>query len=120
MHIQTISYTKTFNLGNYSSEKIGVEVCLHQGESADKALNIAKGLVEEYHLKSVKNIPEIGFEEPAQIIQTQTPQTLIEKTKMFIDACTNEEELKAWFFMAKGKPELKEYYNDKFQILKNK
>ena len=39
MHIQTINYTRTFNLGNYSSEKIGVEFALNPGESADKALD---------------------------------------------------------------------------------
>ena len=34
MHIQTIVYQRTFNLGNYSSEKIGVEFAINQGESA--------------------------------------------------------------------------------------
>lgn len=118
MHIQMVSYTKTFNLGNYSSEKIGVEVAVHQGESADKALDIAKGLVEEYHVRSIKNVPEVGFEKPAEIIETQSPKTLVERTKSFIDGCNNEEELKAWFFMAKSKPELKEYYDEKLQTLK--
>ena len=36
MHIQTIVYQRTFNLGNYSSEKIGVEFAINQGESAIK------------------------------------------------------------------------------------
>ena len=48
MHIQTIVYQRTFNLGNYSSEKIGVEFAINQGESANKALDIARDLVEEY------------------------------------------------------------------------
>ena len=60
MHIQTINYTRTFNLGNYSSEKIGVEFALNPGESADKALDNARQLVEEYHKKSVKQIEEAG------------------------------------------------------------
>ena len=42
MHIQTIIYQRTFNLGNYSSEKIGVEFAINQGESANKALDIAQ------------------------------------------------------------------------------
>ena len=53
MHIQTVNYTRTFNLGNYSSEKIGVEFSLNQGESANKALDIARELVEEYHKQNV-------------------------------------------------------------------
>ena len=53
MHIQTINYTRTFNLGNYSSEKIGVEFALNEGESATKALDYARELVEEYHKQNL-------------------------------------------------------------------
>ena len=91
MHIQTINYTRTFNLGNYSSEKIGVEFALNPGESADKALDNARQLVEEYHKKSLKQIEEAGLyfeqDEPIteKIIPTQSKKTLTERTKEFID-----------------------------------
>ena len=49
MHIQVINYQRTFNLGNYASEKIGVEVAINAGEDAKEALETAKSLVEEYH-----------------------------------------------------------------------
>ena len=45
MHIQTVIYQRTFNLGNYSSEKIGVEFAINQGESATKALEIGRAHV---------------------------------------------------------------------------
>ena len=60
MHIQTINYTRTFNLGNYSSEKIGVEFALNQGDSAGKALDAARELVEEYHKENVKRLRSLG------------------------------------------------------------
>jgi hypothetical protein len=123
MHIQTINYTRTFNLGNYSSEKIGVEFALNPGESADKALDNARQLVEEYHKKSVKQIEEAGlyFEQDEPIIEkvipTQSKKTLTERTKEFINSCTTKQELKAWELMCKNNSELLEYYNNKLNNL---
>ena len=123
MHIQTINYTRTFNLGNYSSEKIGVEFALNPGESADKALDNARQLVEEYHKKSVKQIEEAGLyfeqDEPIveKVIPTQSKKTLTERTKEFINSCTTKQELKAWELMCKNNPELMEYYNNKLNNL---
>lgn len=123
MHIQTINYTRTFNLGNYSSEKIGVEFALNPGESADKALDNARQLVEEYHKKSVKQIEEAGLyfeqDEPIveKVIPTQSKKTLTERTKEFINSCTTKQELKAWELMCKNNSELLEYYNNKLKNL---
>jgi hypothetical protein len=123
MHIQTINYTRTFNLGNYSSEKIGVEFALNPGESADKALDNARQLVEEYHKKSVKQIEEAGLyfeqDEPIveKVIPTQSKKTLTERTKEFINSCTTKQELKAWELMCKNNSELLEYYNNKLNNL---
>ena len=127
MHIQVINYQKTFNLGNYSSERIGVEVAINPGESAKDALDTARGLVEEYHIENVKRQKElleylgVGYEEGhTEIIPSQSPKTLVEKTKYFIDQCKNETELKAWELMSKSKPELLEYYNNKLKSFKTK
>jgi hypothetical protein len=126
MHIQTISYTRTFNLGNYSSEKIGVEFSLNAGDSANQALDHARELVEQYHSENVKRLKELrdfcGIsdsyqEEINEIIPTQSKQTLAEKTKSFIDLCKTKEELKAWELMSKSNPELLEYYNNKLKSL---
>lgn len=125
MHIQTVSYTRTFNLGNYSSEKIGVEFSLNPGDSANKALDHARELVEQYHDENVKRLREVSeylgvnydntiYEE---VIPTQSKKTLVEKTKDFIDACKTKEELKAWELMSKNNPELLEHYNNKLKTL---
>jgi hypothetical protein len=133
MHIQTVSYTRTFNLGNYSSEKIGVEFSLNQGESANKALDIARELVEQYHAENLKRQKDLYDESigdelyraigsagtcgKSEAIPTQSKQTLAEKTKSFIDSCKTKEELKAWELMCKSKPELLEHYNNKLNTL---
>jgi hypothetical protein len=123
MHIQTVNYTRTFNLGNYSSEKIGVEFSLNEGESANKALDHARELVEEYHNKNVvrlKDLQELQYfhgEEMEEVIPTQSKKTLAEKTKEFIDSCKTKDELKAWELMSKSNPELLKYYNNKLRSL---
>ena len=68
MHIQTINYTRTFNLGNYSSEKIGVEFALNEGESATKALDYARELVEEYHKQNVIKLKEFQTKPEAKAL----------------------------------------------------
>ena len=120
MHIQTINYTRTFNLGNYSSEKIGVEFALNEGESATKALDYARELVEEYHKQNViklKDLNEFYQEIPDEIIPTQSKKSLAEKTIEFINACKTRDELRAWELMAKNNPEVLESYNTKLKSL---
>jgi len=126
MHIQTVNYTRTFNLGNYSSEKIGVEFALNEGESANKALDFARELVEQYHAENVKRQKELYDESigdslykalDVKVIPTQSKQTLAEKTKAFIDSCKTKEELKAWELMSRNNPELLEHYNNKLKTL---
>ena len=121
MHIQTIIYQRTFNLGNYSSEKIGVEFAINQGESANKALDIARELVEDYHKQNVAKLKDLGYFNNEQIteevIPTQSKKSLAEKTKEFIDSCKTKEELRAWELMAKSNSELLQHYNNKLNLL---
>ena len=122
MHIQTIIYQRTFNLGNYSSEKIGVEFAINQGESANKALDIARELVEDYHKQNVAKLKDLGYFNNEQIteevIPAQSKKSLAEKTKEFIDACKTRAELKSWELMSKSNPELLEHYNKKLKSIK--
>jgi hypothetical protein len=49
MQIEKVSYHKTFNLGNYSNERIGVDIVLAPGESPLDAFAEAKKQVEKSH-----------------------------------------------------------------------
>lgn len=49
MKIEKISYHKTFNLGNYSNEKIGLDIVLSEGENILDAFAEAKIQVEKSH-----------------------------------------------------------------------
>ncbi len=122
MHIQVINYQRTFNLGNYASEKIGVEVAINAGEDAKEALEAAKSLVEEYHKENVAKLKDLGYFYEDQIeietIPTQSKKTVTEKTKKYIDFCKTKEELIAWELMSKRNTESLEYYNKKFKRIK--
>lgn len=122
MHIQVINYQKTFNLGNYSSEKIGVEIALNQGDDAKLALQEAQKLVEEYHQENLEKIQfqsveEIIWNEPVKKEKKET-KSVSQRTKEFIDSCKTIKELKAWELMCKNNVELSQYYNEKFLTLK--
>lgn len=49
MQIEKISYHKTFNLGNYSNEKIGVDILLGPGDNPIEVFAEAKKQVEKSH-----------------------------------------------------------------------
>lgn len=49
MRIDRINYQETFNLGNYCSQRIGVEIEINEGEDAKAALETARQLVHEFH-----------------------------------------------------------------------
>lgn len=117
MHIDKVSYTKTFNLGNYSSEKIGVELELHQGESATKALDIARELVMEYHLKNNPNVELIdSVVEEVKI----SPEDKKEATIKSINDCTSEGELRSFYMICQKDAVLKSAYDLKAITLKTK
>lgn len=65
MKIQTIQYHKVFNLGNYSNEKIGVDVVIAEGEDPLDAFAEAKRLVEKSH-KFFQDLPT--YERAKEII----------------------------------------------------
>ncbi|HRP33529.1 MAG TPA: hypothetical protein PKV73_16650 [Agriterribacter sp.] len=44
-----IIYNKLFPLGQFTNEKIGVEIQLDDGDSPEKALELAKTMVEKFH-----------------------------------------------------------------------
>ena len=126
MHIDRISYQKTYNLGNYSSERIGVEIELNAGEDAKNALDVAKSLVEEYHKESAALYP-MPFQEEIEIpiISNATREVLYETTVVHdqtleeqIASCTDIKVLESYKFIAKKDEKLQLEYDKRMYILK--
>ena len=127
MQIILVTYTKTFNLGNYSSEKIGVEIAINEGESAMEAMDTAKQLVHEFYQKYQLQInPEYAHLlqpstcEPLPTIQTSSVQPEVREQTLEeqIRSCTDITVLKAYQLLVKKDPILQKAYDDTFSTIK--
>jgi hypothetical protein len=65
MNIERISYHKTFNLGNYSNEKIGIDIAVGEGENPIEVFAEAKRQVEKSHRFFVD---QPGYEQAKNIV----------------------------------------------------
>ena len=91
MRITEITYHRTFNLGNFNSERIGVKVDINEGESASEALETAKQLVEETHKN---NYPNLVIEH--QIEQVLSKEEIKQSNIDAIMHCKSVEELESY------------------------
>lgn len=144
MQIERISYRKTFNLGNYSSESIGVDILLNEGEDAKQALEEAKKLVIEYHKE---NNPQIYEEQDYEGMGTSiedcmaakyvdsgnkfvgqsqaikpsnpSPQKLSQEETIIRDihTCKDITTLNAYKLIAKNNPTIKQHFESKMSEL---
>lgn len=127
---KTIVYHKTYNLGNYSSHKIGVEIELEEGDDIQQALLFAKAETDKFHLNSIPKEEVIQRNEfqsgttvktieqstvapaPPQKNKTQEEQTIED-----ISTCTELKVLESYKLIVKGKSKLQEAYDAKLKEL---
>ena len=72
MEIVTVSYHKVFNLGNYSNEKIGIDMKLSPGENVIDAFAEAKKIVEKSH-KFFQDVPH--YEQAKKMVENPDEYT---------------------------------------------
>lgn len=120
MHIDRVVYHKTFNLGMYQSERIGVEIVLNEGEDEKEALTLAKKTVEEYHQANLPPEEECrGFVVKDVPGQSQRPKDQKQALIYDIDSCTELTVLESYRLLANAYPEIKEAYDQKHKKLSN-
>lgn len=142
MKVKTVSYCKTFNIGSYQSEKIGVEIDVEENETPEQCLSAAKSMVatfftqsnpqlnyQDQETKTTETIIEFGRDENNNLIRTEKYAQTIEnqsltqeqKIKQLISQATSIPELKQWELLSKNKqyPDLKELYNQRLKELTN-
>lgn len=119
MDIKTVSYQEIFNLGNYCSQRIGVEVAVNPGENAKQALEVARNLVHEYHQQTAPDEIQRGT-----IITDLPPEpTLSPKEAMIkaIESCTEidgADGLLSFKRLSENDAEIKAVYDLQFLKLK--
>lgn len=106
-----LTYFKTYPVGVFW-EKIGLEIEVGDNEDTKKHFYAMKKEVETFHYESNK-AAEKQAEAPVRVNkQTQRDIYVGE-----INKCTTPEQLRAWEFLSKNNPDLKEIYDNKLKEL---
>ena len=117
MRMTLVTYRKTFNLGSYTSESIGVEMELNEGDNATEALDNCSALVEEYHQKTLAELETYRGTSVRDIIEpavqiNKVPDEL-QGALDGIDKCQDMSELKGWWTLSKSNLKLSQAYKAK-------
>lgn len=96
MHINKVTYSQLFPIGQYLNERVGVEIELTAGEDAMAALEVAKSLTVEFNKK---NSPQ---PEEEKVIQLNKEKEA-EKNRLLelMNDCKTTAELKQYSVLAK-------------------
>lgn len=105
MRFKEIEYSKTFNLGNYESERISVRVELDEMDNLDTCFQIAKGKVHQFK-------KDISTENPTNISESlfsglpwrpETGKTLANYEISLVQDCDPEQWRNAYDFLLEKK-----------------
>jgi hypothetical protein len=122
MEIKMVSYQEIFNLGNYCSQRIGVEVAVNLGEDAKQALEVARNLVHEYHQQTAPEEIQRGTVirdlKPEQPMTNETRKE--QQISGFMEAINTVTSLKSLEIFKKlvereNNPQLTEAYDNKLK-----
>lgn len=108
MRFKTIQYSKLLPTSSYLNERIGVEIELETGESADEAISMAREFVKESHKKEYPELYKFNESsltvEEASIVKEIEVCDSVEKLARFKNGLTKN---------------TKPYYMDRLKTLTN-
>jgi hypothetical protein len=112
MKVTTVVYHKTFNLGNYCSEKIGVEIELDENDTVEMAFEAAKKSVVGFHVSSnpIHLVSEEVIENKPELPSTTS---IIDS----INSCSKIKVLETYRLIAKSNPEYQQAYDNQLKKL---
>jgi hypothetical protein len=106
MKLSQISYQRVYPLGSYSTERIGLEATLDEGENPETALLHLKILVEELHQETLKSLSTDDFRGTHVRNVVEEPQDKIERTMIEeMEACSSYPEIQSFRFTIKDADE---------------
>lgn len=127
MKTTKVTYLKTFPLGQFINEKIGIEIELNEGDDIQSALAFARSECELNHKANnahlYKDQETMAEQEPVVIwgepLRKTEPQKLSQKELIIseINKCQSQKQLKEWNLLASKYPETKELYDLKLKQL---
>lgn len=106
MKLSQISYQRVYPLGSYSTERIGLEATLDEGENPQTALEHLKTMVEELHQETLKSLSTDDFRGTHVRNVVEEPQDKIERTMIEeMEACSSYPEIQSFRFTIKDADE---------------
>lgn len=121
MTLTNISYQRVYPLGSYSTERIGLEATLDEGENPQTALEHLKTMVEELHQETLKSLPTDDFRGTHVRDVVEEPVDKIQSWKTVISMCTSITALERFKPQVdrENNQELTEAYNNKLKQLQS-
>ena len=118
MKLSQISYQRVFPLGSYSTERIGLEATLDEGENPETALSHLKILVEELHQETLKSLPTDDFRGTHVRNVVEEPVDSVNKVLEAIRLCNEIEgngefSLRTYWLISKGNLVLSQAYKER-------
>lgn len=123
MRAEKVIYMQTFPTGNFSNQKLGVEILLEPGEGVEECFKSAKSAVEAaFKAMNPSPTPSItDYNTGEQVTQEIREDRVIGFFGDDILSCKDLKTLETYKLLVKGKPELQEIYDKVFSELnKNK
>ena len=118
MKLSQISYQRVYPLGSYSTERIGLEATLDEGENPETALSHLKILVEELHQETLKSLPTDDFRGTHVRNVVEEPVDSVNKVLEAIRLCNEIEgngefSLRTYWLISKGNLVLSQAYKER-------
>jgi len=118
MKLSQISYQRVYPLGSYSTERIGLEATLDEGENPQTALEHLKTMVEELHQETLKSLPTDDFRGTHVRNVVEEPVDSVNKVLEAIRLCNEIEgngefSLRTYWLISKGNLVLSQAYKER-------
>lgn len=113
-----ITYQRVFPLGSYSTERIGLEATLDEGENPETALSRLKIMVEELHQETLKSLSTDDFRGTHVRNVVEEPVDSVNKVLEAIRLCNEIEgngefSLRTYWLISKGNLVLSQAYKER-------
>lgn len=112
MIIDRISYQRVFAIGNYVTERIGLEASIDENDNPEVELSHLKQMVNELHSATIATLEEFRGTKVRDVVEE--PVDKIERLIGEINKCTSIPVLETFKLLITNNPETKEAYDKKY------
>ncbi len=117
MQIDRISYQRVFAIGNYVTERIGLEASIDENDNPEVELSHLKQMVNELHSATIATLEEFRGTKVRDVVEE--PVDKIQAFKETLDMCKSATMLEKFRPQVEriNNPELTAFYNNKLKQL---